>query len=173
MFVFKNLKLSVIKECRWRLQTLQFTIIRIQSFWSEHMKYTQFACRAWCHCQWRGPAGCWRCRGAWVAICVRTDTPKTEGDIPWMLWARVENLGLGRNKATGAAIGARSTMASRDLQLHEWAEAALTQNWAEWKRSCFLSFCADLSVGFLYLLSRNGENKSPGLNSQVDSGYSH
>lgn len=91
-------------------------------------------------------------QGAWAAICVGTGTPKTEGDIPWMLWARVADLSLGRNKATGEVIRARSTTGSRDLQLHQWAEAALTQNWASWKRrSCFCIFCADLSVRFLYL----------------------
>lgn len=107
-------------------------------------------------------------QGVWVAICVGTDTPKTEGDIPWMLWARVEDLSLGRNKATGAAIRARSTMGSGDLQLHEWVEAAMTQNWAWWKRrSCFCSLCADLSVWLLYLLYRKSEDKSPGWTTRL------
>lgn len=57
-------------------------------------------------------------QGAWLAICTGTDTTKTEGDALWMLWGRVEDLSLGRNKATGEVIRARSTTGSGDLQLH-------------------------------------------------------
>lgn len=41
-----------------------------------------------------------------------------------MLPARAGDLSRGRNKATGAGTGARSTVGSGDLQLYEPAEAA-------------------------------------------------
>lgn len=69
-------------------------------------------------------------RGVWHVGCLNRHlcryrgTPKTEGDIPWTLPARAGDLSWGRNKATGAASRARSTVGSGDLQLYKPVEAA-------------------------------------------------
>lgn len=106
---------KMTEEYSCRLQILQFSII---SFLMARtcVKYKEFNSAVEHDVTANDVvSGVLEMQGAWVAICVGTDTPKTEGDIPWMLWARVEDLSLGRNKATGPVIRARSTMGSGDL----------------------------------------------------------
>lgn len=100
-------------------------------------------------------------RGLNRHLCTDRGTPKTEGDIPWTFPARAGDLSRGRNKTTGAASGARFTVGSGDLQLHEPAEAQNSAWWRRWSR--LRGFYAGLRVRFLYLLYRKHQDKSPVL----------
>lgn len=107
-------------------------------------------------------------RGAWTAICVGTQAhPKQKEIFPQRsqpgrgTWAEEETKRREKEPGPDPQWGVETcnyTSQRKQLPL------PLTQNSALWKRrSRFRSFCAGLSVWFLYLLYRKHVDKSPVL----------